>query len=113
MIQTGEDISMNSRINVLWVIDHVCYDGSLHGGGRLYWNVVPKFDPRRFHIVPCFLRSSEILREVFADAQAPVRMPMELPCCRLPGMRVSCGLGGSARRNDSSGSWIWRSGAQK
>ena len=74
MIQTGEEISMNSRINVLWVIDHVCYDGSLHGGGRLYWNVVPKFDPRRFHIVPCFLRSSEILREVFADAQAPVRI---------------------------------------
>ena len=22
-------------LNVLWVIDHVCYDGALHGGG---WN---------------------------------------------------------------------------
>jgi glycosyltransferase involved in cell wall biosynthesis len=65
---------MESRINVLWVIDHVCYDGSLHGGGRLYWNVVPRFDPQRYHIVPCFLRASETLRRVFADAPAPVRI---------------------------------------
>ena len=21
-------------LNVLWLIDHVCYDGNLHGGGR-------------------------------------------------------------------------------
>ncbi len=61
-------------VNVLWLIDHVCYDGSLHGGGRLYWNVVPRFDPRRVHIVPCFLRSSDLLRKVFADAPAPVRI---------------------------------------
>lgn len=63
-----------SRINVLWVIDHVCYDGSLHGGGRLYWNVVPKFDPRRFHIIPCFLRASAVLRRVFTNSPAPVRI---------------------------------------
>jgi glycosyltransferase involved in cell wall biosynthesis len=63
-----------TRINVLWVIDHVCYDGSLHGGGRLYWNVVPKFDPRRFHIIPCFLRASPELRRVFANSPAPVRI---------------------------------------
>jgi glycosyltransferase involved in cell wall biosynthesis len=65
---------LKSRINVLWVIDHVCYDGSLHGGGRLFWNVVPRFDPQRFHIVPCFLRASDTLRRVFADAPAPVRI---------------------------------------
>jgi glycosyltransferase involved in cell wall biosynthesis len=63
-----------SRINVLWVIDHVCYDGSLHGGGRLYWNVVPKFDPGRFHIIPCFLRASPVLRRVFTNSPAPVRI---------------------------------------
>jgi glycosyltransferase involved in cell wall biosynthesis len=76
--QTGPQPTGNDRpkgpINVLWVIDHVCYDGSLHGGGRLYWNVVPRFDPRRVRIVPCFLRSSEVLRRVFADAPAPVRI---------------------------------------
>jgi len=72
--QSGGENRRPEPINVLWVIDHVCYDGSLHGGGRLYWNVVPRFDPRRVRIVPCFLRSSEVLRKVFADAPAPVRI---------------------------------------
>jgi glycosyltransferase involved in cell wall biosynthesis len=59
-------------VNVLWMIDHVCYDGSLHGGGRLYWNVVPRFDSNRFRIVPCMLRASDTIREVFANS--PVRV---------------------------------------
>ena len=71
---TAEEERPSEPVNVLWVIDHVCYDGSLHGGGRLYWNLVPRFDPRRVRIVPCFLRSSEILRRVFAEAPAPVRI---------------------------------------
>ena len=61
-------------INVLWVIDHVCYDGSLHGGGRLYWNVVPRFDSSRFRIVPCMLRASDTIREVFANSPVPVQI---------------------------------------
>ncbi len=60
------------RINVLWVIDHVCYDGNLHGGGRLYWNVVPSFDQNRFHIIPCFLRCSDEVSKVFEKSPAPV-----------------------------------------
>lgn len=63
-----------SRINVLWVIDHVCYDGSLHGGGRLYWNVVPQFNSERFNIVPCMLRASETIREVFKQGPVSVRI---------------------------------------
>jgi glycosyltransferase involved in cell wall biosynthesis len=63
-----------SPINVLWMIDHVCYDGSLHGGGRLYWNVAPRFDTNRFRIVPCMLRASETIREVFANSPIPVRI---------------------------------------
>lgn len=63
-----------SRINVLWVIDHVCYDGSLHGGGRLYWNVLPRFDPDRFRVVPCLLRANETIREVFKESPVPVRI---------------------------------------
>jgi hypothetical protein len=62
------------RTNVLWVIDHVCYDGSLHGGGRLYWNVLPRFDAERFRIVPCMLRASETIRHVFAKSSVPVRI---------------------------------------
>ena len=63
-----------SRINVLWMIDHVCYDGSLHGGGRLYWNVVPRFDSNRFRIVPCMLRASDTIREVFANSPVAVKI---------------------------------------
>jgi glycosyltransferase involved in cell wall biosynthesis len=63
-----------SRINVLWAIDHVCYDGSLHGGGRLYWNIVPQFDPDQFHIVPCMLRATGTIRQLFANSPVPVRI---------------------------------------
>ncbi len=62
------------RINVLWAIDHVCYDGSLHGGGRLYWNVLPHFDPERVRVVPCMLRASDTIRKVFEASPVPVRI---------------------------------------
>ncbi len=62
------------RINVLWVIDHVCYDGNLHGGGRLYWNVLPRFNTDRFNVVPCMLRASETIRQVFTKSPVPVRV---------------------------------------
>jgi len=61
-------------INVLWVIDHVCYDGSLHGGGRLYSDLVPRFDPRRVRVVPCLLRASDEIRRVFDASRVPVRI---------------------------------------
>lgn len=63
-----------SRVNVLWVIDHVCYDGHLHGGGRLYWNVLPFFDPERFKIIPCLLRADETIRRLFESAPARVKL---------------------------------------
>ena len=59
---------------MLWVIDHVCYDGTLHGGGRLYWNVIPRFDANLFRIVPCMLRASNTIREVFAHSPVPVKI---------------------------------------
>ncbi len=65
---------MSSKINVLWVIDHVCYDGSLHGGGRLYWNLVPQFDSERFNVIPCIMRATDEIREVFKNAPVPVRI---------------------------------------
>jgi glycosyltransferase involved in cell wall biosynthesis len=61
-----------SRINVLWVIDHVCYDGSLHGGGRLYWNVLQHFESSRVHVVPYLLRATPEIRRVFRDSPVPV-----------------------------------------
>jgi glycosyltransferase involved in cell wall biosynthesis len=60
-------------LNVLWLIDHVCYDGSLHGGGRLFMNLMPQFDERRVKIHPYFLRASQEVREVFAAAGHPAK----------------------------------------
>jgi hypothetical protein len=60
-------------LNVLWLIDHVCYDGNLHGGGRLYMNLLPRFDPALVRIHPYFLRASDEVRQLFADAGHPVR----------------------------------------
>lgn len=61
-------------LNVLWLIDHVCYDGSLHGGGRLYWNLLPALDPARVRAHPFFLRASPEVRRVFARAPVPVEI---------------------------------------
>jgi hypothetical protein len=63
---------MSRPTNVLWLIDHVCYDGSLHGGGRLFMNLVPKFDPARVRIPPYFLRASPEVQEVFKTADRKV-----------------------------------------
>lgn len=63
-----------SRINVLWVIDHVCYDGSLHGGGRLFWNMLPLLQSDRVNMVACMLRADDEIRALFADSPFPVRI---------------------------------------
>ena len=65
---------MSRPVNVLWVIDHVCYDGSLHGGGRLFWNVLPCFDPDRVRVIPYLLRATETIRKLFEDSPVPVRI---------------------------------------
>jgi glycosyltransferase involved in cell wall biosynthesis len=59
-------------LNVLWLIDHVCFDGSLHAGGRLYMNVLPRVDDSRVRIYPYFLNASDEVTRVFRDAKHPV-----------------------------------------
>jgi glycosyltransferase involved in cell wall biosynthesis len=59
-------------LNVLWLIDHVCFDGSLHAGGRLYMNVFPRVDPSRVKIYPYFLNASDAVVRVFNEARHPV-----------------------------------------
>lgn len=63
---------MTERTNVLWLIDHVCYDGTLHGGGRLFMNLAPQLQERGVNIFPYFLRASDEVVEVFRDAPLPV-----------------------------------------
>lgn len=59
-------------MNVLWLIDHVCFDGSLHAGGRLYMNVCPRLDRERVQIHPYFLNASEAVVRSFDAAKRPV-----------------------------------------
>ena len=59
-------------LNVLWLIDHVCFDGSLHAGGRLYMNILPRVDPARVKIHPYFLNASDAVVDVFKKASHPV-----------------------------------------
>ena len=59
-------------LNVLWLIDHVCFDGSLHAGGRLYMNVFPRVDPNRVKIYPYFLNASDAVIRVFDQVKHPV-----------------------------------------
>jgi glycosyltransferase involved in cell wall biosynthesis len=64
---------MSSRpLNVLWLIDHVCFDGSLHAGGRLYMNVFPRVDRSRVQIHPYFLNASEGVVRTFEAVKHPV-----------------------------------------
>src|ERR1700732_3900019 len=60
-------------VNVLWLIDHVCFDGSLHAGGRLYMNVFPHVDPERLRIFPYFLNASDAVVKNFASSEHPVK----------------------------------------
>ena len=63
---------MASRpLNVLWLIDHVCFDGSLHAGGRLYMNLLPRMDPARVRIFPYFLNASDAVVKVFNENNHP------------------------------------------
>lgn len=66
-------IPATKPLNVLWMIDHVCYDGNLHGGGRLFMNLMPRFDERRVKIHPYFMRASKEVRDLFAKVNHPVR----------------------------------------
>jgi glycosyltransferase involved in cell wall biosynthesis len=59
-------------LNVLWLIDHVCFDGSLHAGGRLYMNVFPRVDTSRVKIHPYFINASEGVLQVFNAVKHPV-----------------------------------------
>jgi glycosyltransferase involved in cell wall biosynthesis len=64
---------MSTRpLNVLWLIDHVCFDGSLHAGGRLYMNVFPRIDRARVQVHPYFLNASEPVVRTFEAVKHPV-----------------------------------------
>src|SRR4026207_1017263 len=56
------------RARGLWVVDHLGYEGVLHGAGRFYANVLPLLDAERVQASLCVLRKEESLRRYFATA---------------------------------------------
>jgi glycosyltransferase involved in cell wall biosynthesis len=68
----GKQVMSTRPLNVLWLIDHVCFDGSLHAGGRLYMNVFPRVDRSRVQIYPYFLNASDAVVRTFESVKHPV-----------------------------------------
>jgi glycosyltransferase involved in cell wall biosynthesis len=54
-------IEPKPTINVLWAVDHLGFNGKIHGAGMFYLNVIPAFDKRRFDITMCVLRKKDHL----------------------------------------------------
>ena len=50
---------MTARMNVLVAIDHVSYNGCVHGAGRVFLNIVSKINQERFNVIPCVVRGQE------------------------------------------------------
>ena len=60
-------IKGSKKINVLWLVDHLGYDGVLHGAGKYYLNTIPFFNENEFNVVLCVVRSEDNLTKYFLD----------------------------------------------
>lgn len=57
----------NKKINVLWLVDHLGYNGFMHGAGKYYLNTIPFFDKFSFNVILCVLRSRDNLTNQFEE----------------------------------------------
>jgi glycosyltransferase involved in cell wall biosynthesis len=55
----------NQRINILWLVDHLGYNGFMHGAGKYYLNSIPYFDKNKFNVTLCVLREKDHLTKLF------------------------------------------------
>lgn len=55
------------KINLLWLVDHIGYDGIMHGGGKYYINTISRFDMSKFRVTLCVLRKRDNLTKEFED----------------------------------------------
>ena len=62
-----------SRINVLFVADHLSYEGKMHGGGRFFWNVLPRFNKNKYNVILCVLRKKNALNDLFMSQGINIR----------------------------------------
>ena len=50
---------------MLFVTDHLSYDGKMHGVGRFFLNVLPRFDETKYNVILCVLRKKDALADLF------------------------------------------------
>ena len=62
-----------SRINVLFVADHLGYAGKMHGVGRLFSNALPRFNKNKYNVIPCVLRKKDALNDLFISQGIKIR----------------------------------------
>jgi glycosyltransferase involved in cell wall biosynthesis len=53
--------------NILWIVDHLGYNGVLHGAGKYYLNTIPHIDKNKFNIQLVVLRKKDELTKLFTD----------------------------------------------
>ena len=60
-------------LHVLWLVDHLGHGGFLHGAGRYYMNVLPRFNPSTVATTLCVLRRQDAATEMFEKEGIRVR----------------------------------------
>ena len=55
------------KVNVLWIVDHLGYNGFMHGAGKYYLNSIPFFDKNKFNVTLCVLRARDALTKQFEE----------------------------------------------
>ena len=58
---------------MLLVADHLSYGGKMHGVGRYFWNVLPRFNKNRYNVIPCVLRKKDALNDLFMSHGIKIR----------------------------------------
>jgi glycosyltransferase involved in cell wall biosynthesis len=56
-----------SRIQILWLVDHLGFGGSMHGAGKYYLSTIPLIDKSRFDVTLGVLREPDGLTRVFSE----------------------------------------------
>ncbi len=62
-----------NKINVLMAIDHVDYDGQLHGGGRCFSNIISRINLNRFKIIARVLRRASSVKQLVGGVGVSIR----------------------------------------
>src|SRR5262245_10045532 len=50
------------KVNVLIALDKTGYDGSVHGGGRFFFDIISRINRERFNVIGCILRRDDSLK---------------------------------------------------